>query len=176
LPFPPFVGARSGHEATRSIWRGPAARSISLAGSIDEPLQGGVVLYRSLASVAYLAPDYDEAIAFFCATLGFELLEDNDLGGGKRWVVVAPGRARGAHLVIAKAADDRQRAAIGEAAGGRVAFFLETDDFARDHARFVAAGVKFLEAPRREPYGTVAVFVDAFGVKWDLLERTGPAS
>jgi len=134
------------------------------------------VLNRSLASVAYLAPDYDQAIAFFCDTLGFELVEDKDLGDGKRWVVVAPGRDRGAHLVIAKAADDRQRAAIGEAAGGRVAYFLETDDFARDHARFVARGVPFLEPPRREPYGTVAVFVDAFGVKWDLLQRARPAS
>ncbi len=128
---------------------------------------------RSLASVAYVAPDYDEAIAFFCGALGFALLEDRDLGDGKRWVVVAPGRASGATLVIAKAADERQRAAIGEAAGGRVAYFLETDDFCRDHEAFAARGVKFLEAPRREPYGMVAVFVDAFGVKWDLLQRAG---
>ena len=125
---------------------------------------------RRLASVAYVAPDYDEAIAFFCDKLGFSLIEDVDLGGGKRWVVV--GGAGGANLVIARAADERQRAAIGEAAGGRVAFFLETDDFARDHALFSARGVRFLEAPRREPYGTVAVFVDAFGVKWDLIERS----
>jgi catechol 2,3-dioxygenase-like lactoylglutathione lyase family enzyme len=130
---------------------------------------------RSLASVAYLAPDYDAAIAFFCGALDFKLIEDKDLGGGKRWVVIAPGRA-GAQLVIAMADGDRQRAAIGEAAGGRVAFFLETDDFARDHARFVARGVEFLEAPRHEAYGTVAVFVDAFGVKWDLLQRTEPAA
>ncbi len=122
---------------------------------------------RSLASVAYLAPDYD--------ALDFELVEDQDLGDGKRWVVIAPGRD-GAQLVIAKAADDRQRQAIGEAAGGRVAYFLETDDFARDHARFVARGVEFLEAPRREAYGTVAVFVDAFGVKWDLLQPAEPAT
>jgi len=132
-------------------------------------------LNRSLASVAYLAPDYDEAIAFFRDALGFALVEDKDLGGGKRWVVVAPSRGAGANLVIAKAADERQRAAIGEAAGGRVAYFLETDDFERDHAAFAARGVKFLEAPRREPYGTVAVFVDAFGVKWDLLQRAEPA-
>ena len=131
---------------------------------------------RSLASVAYLAPDYDVAIAFFCETLDFALVEDKDLGDGKRWVVVAPSRAAGANLVIAKAADERQRAAIGEAAGGRVAFFLETDNFFRDYASFTARGVKFLEAPRREPYGTVAVFVDAFGVKWDLLQRAEPGT
>ncbi len=125
---------------------------------------------RRLASVAYVAPDYDKAIAFFCGSLGFSLIEDVDLGGGKRWVVV--GGQGGASLVIARAADERQRAAIGEAAGGRVAFFLETDDFERDHAAFSARGVKFLEAPRREAYGTVAVFVDAFGVKWDLIERS----
>lgn len=125
---------------------------------------------RRLASVAYVAPDYDEAIAFFCGRLGFALLEDVDVGENKRWVVVAPERG-GASLVIAKAANARQRAAVGEAAGGRVAFFLETDDFARDHAAFLSAGVIFLEAPRRESYGTVAVFLDAFGVKWDLIER-----
>ena len=125
---------------------------------------------RRLASVAYVAPDYDEAIAFFCGSLGFTLIEDVDLGDGKRWVVVGP--EGGASLVIARAADERQRAAIGEAAGGRVAFFLETDDFQRDHALFSARGVRFLEAPRREVYGTVAVFVDAFGAKWDLIERS----
>ena len=131
---------------------------------------------RSLAAVAYLAPDYDAAIAFFRDALGFALVEDQDLGDGKRWVVVAPNHARGAALLIAKASDARQIAAIGEAAGGRVAYFLETDDFARDYESFAARGVKFLEAPRREPYGVVAVFIDAFGVKWDLLQRTEPAA
>jgi catechol 2,3-dioxygenase-like lactoylglutathione lyase family enzyme len=123
-----------------------------------------------LASVAYVAPDYDEAIAFFRDCLGFALVEDIDLGADKRWVVVAPGEG-GASLVIAKAAGERQLAAIGQAAGGRVAFFLETDDFERDHRAFLESGVKFLEAPRHEAYGTVAVFEDAFGVKWDLIER-----
>ena len=94
---------------------------------------------RRLASVAFLAPDYDSAIAWFCQALGFELIEDSDLGAGKRWVVVAPDRHAGARIVIAKAADARQLAAVGEAAGGRVAYFLETDDFFRDHEAFIAA-------------------------------------
>jgi catechol 2,3-dioxygenase-like lactoylglutathione lyase family enzyme len=127
-------------------------------------------LQRRLASISYVAPGYDEAIAFFCDALGFSLVEDVDLGAGKRWVVVSPGGG-GASLVIAKAADARQRAAIGAVAGGRVAFFLETDDFARDYQVFAAHGVKFLETPRREAYGVVAVFEDAFGVKWDLIQR-----
>ena len=97
---------------------------------------------RRLASVAFLAPDYDSAIAWFCQALGFELIEDSDLGAGKRWVVVAPDRHAGARLVIAKAADARQLAAVGEAAGGRVAYFLETDDFARDHEAFMQRGRK----------------------------------
>jgi catechol 2,3-dioxygenase-like lactoylglutathione lyase family enzyme len=129
-------------------------------------------LSRRLASVAYVAPDYDEAIAFFREKLGFALIEDVALGEDKRWVVMAAG-ADGATLVIAKAANERQRNAIG--AGGRVAFFLETDDFEADHAAYLARGVKFLEAPRHESYGTVAVFEDAFGVKWDLLQRAGSA-
>ena len=123
-----------------------------------------------LASVAFLAPDYDSAIVWFCQALAFELIEDSDLGAGKRWVVVAPDRTAGARFVIAKAADARQLAAVGEAAGGRVAYFLETDDFFRDHEAFLQRGVKFLEAPRCETYGTVAVFADPFGNKWDLIE------
>jgi catechol 2,3-dioxygenase-like lactoylglutathione lyase family enzyme len=125
---------------------------------------------RRLAGVAFLAPEYDSAIAWFCRALGFELIEDSDLGAGKRWVVVAPDRYTGARFVIAKADDARSLAAVGEAAGGRVAYFLETDDFTRDHQAFIKRGVKFLEAPRREPYGTVAVFADPFGNKWDLIE------
>lgn len=126
---------------------------------------------RRLASIAFVAPDYDEAVAWFCDALGFVLVQDVDLGDGKRWVEVAPDRDHGASLIIAKAADERQIRAIGEAAGGRVGYFLETDDFSRDHAAFAARGVRFLETPRREPYGTVAVFADPFGGKWDLIER-----
>ncbi len=122
---------------------------------------------QSLAAVALLVPDYDPAIGWFRDALGFELLADAPMGAGRRWVVVAP-PGGGARIVIARANDDRQRSAIG--AGGRVGTFLETDDFARDHAAMRARGVLFLEAPRREAYGIVAVFVDPWGGKWDLLQ------
>ncbi len=125
---------------------------------------------RSLAAVAFLVPDYDLAIAWFRDVLDFTLVDDAPLGPHKRWVVVAADRGAGARLVLAKAEGARQVEAIGDAAGGRVAYFLETDDFARDHALFSARGVKFLEAPRREAYGAVAVFTDPWGGKWDLIE------
>jgi catechol 2,3-dioxygenase-like lactoylglutathione lyase family enzyme len=122
----------------------------------------------TLATIALVVPDYDAAIAFYRDALGFELVEDTDLGGGKRWVVVAP--HQGARLLLAKATDDAQTAAIGNQTGGRVAFFLHTNNFADTHARFVGAGVSFLEQPRSEAYGTVAVFSDPFGNRWDLIE------
>ena len=125
---------------------------------------------KSLAAVAFLVPDYDDAIAWFRGALGFDLIEDAPLGEDKRWVVVAPPGGEGARLLLAKAADAPQRAAIGAAAGGRVAYFLETDDFSRDHAAMGARGVRFLESPRREAYGTVAVFADPWGGRWDLLQ------
>ncbi len=125
---------------------------------------------KSLATVAFLVPDYGEAIAWFRRALGFDLIEDAPLGADKRWVVVAPPGGAGARLLLAKAADERQREAIGAAAGGRVAYFLETDDFARDHATMSAQGVRFLEPPRRESYGIVAVFADPWGGRWDLLQ------
>ena len=120
--------------------------------------------------VALVVGDYDEALSFFVERLGFELVDDTPLGGGKRWVVVGP-RGGGTALLLARAADPEQRASIGNQTGGRVAFFLETDDFAADHARLLAAGVRFLEAPRSEPYGTVAVFEDLYGNRWDLVEH-----
>ena len=128
-----------------------------------------------LATVTLLVREYDEAIAFFVGALGFVLLEDRASGDAKRWVVVAPARGvAGAALVLARAADERQRAAVGNQAGGRVGFFLETPDFSRDAAAFAAAGVRFLEAPRHEAYGSVAVFEDLYGNKWDLLQpRSG---
>jgi len=116
-----------------------------------------------------VVPDYDVGIAFYVGSLGFALIEDTDLGDGKRWVVVEPSGG-GARLLLAKASNDAQRAAIGNQTGGRVAFFLQTDDFTDSHNRFTAAGVTFDEEPRHEPYGTVAVFSDPFGNRWDLIE------
>ncbi|HZX77360.1 VOC family protein [Lysobacter sp.] len=124
---------------------------------------------RFLASVTLVVADYDEAIAFYRDALGFDLLEDTDLGGGKRWVRVAPKGAETA-LLLAQADGEAQRASVGRQTGGRVGFFLHTDDFARDHATMQAKGVRFLEAPRHESYGTVAVFEDLYGNRWDLLE------
>ena len=127
---------------------------------------------RRIATVSILVRDYDEAIAWYADKLGFELVEDADLGHGKRWVVVAPGSG-GARLLLAKAADESQAARIGDQAGGRVFLFLETDDFARDHAAMLSKGVGFREAPRHESYGIVAVFSDLYGNLWDLIEPRG---
>ena len=118
---------------------------------------------------ALLVRDYDEAIAFYVGKVGFTLAEDTDQGDGKRWVVVRPAGG-GAGLLLAKAVGEAQVQRIGDQTGGRVFLFLETDDFAADHARMSAAGVRFLEAPRYEPYGTVAVFEDLYGNRWDLIE------
>ncbi len=125
---------------------------------------------QRIAAVSVLVPEYEAGITFYCGVLGFELIEDTPLGGGKRWVLVRPPGAHGTALLLARAATDEQRARIGDQAGGRVWLFLHTDDFARDHARFAAAGVEFVREPRQEPYGTVAVFLDAFGNRWDLIE------
>ncbi|MDP1632662.1 MAG: VOC family protein [Caulobacter sp.] len=127
---------------------------------------------QHLALTALLVADYDAAIAFFTGAMGFELIEDTPRGPGKRWVVVAPPGSTEARLLLARAADADQQALIGRQGGGRVWLFLQTDDFDRDHARMTAAGVRFLEAPRREPYGSVAVFEDISGNRWDLIERT----
>lgn len=125
-----------------------------------------------LALIAYLVRDYDEAIRWFAQKLGFTLVEDALVSATKRWVVVAP-EAGGPALLLAKADGPAQEAAIGGQAGGRVFLFLHTDDFARDHAAMAASGVTFLEAPRLEPYGMVAVFEDLYGMKWDLIELRG---
>jgi catechol 2,3-dioxygenase-like lactoylglutathione lyase family enzyme len=124
---------------------------------------------QRIASVALLVRDYDEAIAFYRDALGFALLTDTDLGEGKRWVEVAP-PGGGTALLLAQAANPAQLAAVGNQAGGRVFLFLHTDDFQRDHDRMTANGVRFLEKPRREAYGTVAVFADLYGNRWDLLQ------
>ncbi|HEY4199518.1 MAG TPA: VOC family protein [Devosiaceae bacterium] len=125
---------------------------------------------QSIATIALVVADYDDAIAFYRDRLGFEVIEDTDLGAGKRWVLVSPPGNGGARLLLAKASDARQQEAIGNQAGGRVGFFLETDDLARDHAAYVVAGVSFIRAPVTEAYGTVAVFADLYGNRWDLIE------
>jgi catechol 2,3-dioxygenase-like lactoylglutathione lyase family enzyme len=127
---------------------------------------------RRLAAISILVPDYDEAIAHYCGDLGFELIGDTPLADGKRWVEVGTGA--GLRLLLARAVNDRQRAAIGDQSGGRVFLFLETDDFERDHAAFLSRGVRFRETPRRESYGVVAVFEDRFGNLWDLIEPQSP--
>ena len=143
-----------------------------------------------IAHLTFLVRDYDEAIAWFTGKLGFALVEDTDLGRGKRWVLVGPpfegraptsrakasdGRAiasggEGVRLLLARASTPAQQAMIGRQGGGRVFLFLETGDFARDHAAFVSHGVRFLEPPRHEAYGIVAVFEDLYGNRWDLIE------
>ncbi len=123
---------------------------------------------QNLALLSILVPEYDAGIAFFVGQMGFDLLEDTDLGGGKRWVRVAPTGAQTAFL-LAKAVGAQQIAAIGNQGGGRVWLFLQTDDFGRDYAAMRANGVTFDEAPRDEPYGQVAVFSDPFGNRWDLI-------
>ncbi len=128
---------------------------------------------QRLAHIALLVRDYDEALAFYVGKAGFELVEDTDMGGGKRWVLVRP-PGSDAGLLLARAVGD-QIEAVGRQAGGRVLLFLETDDFAGDHARMTAAGVRFLEDPRHEPYGTVAVFEDLYGTKFDLIQRAASA-
>ncbi|MBT9447404.1 MAG: VOC family protein [Hyphomonadaceae bacterium] len=121
-----------------------------------------------IGAFTLLVRDYDEAIAFYVGALGFTLLEDTALSADKRWVRVAP-NGGGVALLLAKASTPEQIARIGDQTGGRVGFFLHTDDFARDHAAFVAKGVRFLEEPRSESYGKVAVFSDLYGAKWDLI-------
>jgi catechol 2,3-dioxygenase-like lactoylglutathione lyase family enzyme len=128
---------------------------------------------QTLSSLALLVRDYDEALAFFTGVLDFELLEDTPLSPGKRWVVVAPpGSGRnGASLLLARAATPEQESRVGNQTGGRVFLFLYTDDFTRDYERMIARGVRFVDGPRREEYGIVAVFLDLYGNKWDLLQR-----
>jgi len=124
-----------------------------------------------IGALTLVVPDYDEAIAFYRDTLGFDLIEDTKLPDAKRWVLVAPKGSSETRLLLARADNAEQRAAIGNQTGGRVFLFLHTDDFDRDHQAMLAAGVTFLEPPRIEAYGKVAVFSDPFGNRWDLIER-----
>ncbi|MFB8208941.1 VOC family protein [Streptomyces sp. NPDC056010] len=123
-----------------------------------------------IALVTLVVRDYDEALSFYTDALGFELVEDTDRGDGSRWVVVRPRGTEGTGLLLARAKDEAQAASVGAQTGGRVGFFLHTEDFAGDHARMTAAGVRFLEEPRHEVYGSVAVFEDLYGNRWDLLQ------
>jgi catechol 2,3-dioxygenase-like lactoylglutathione lyase family enzyme len=125
---------------------------------------------QSIVQLALVVRDYDEAIAYYTGVLGFELVEDTPMTPHKRWVVVAPRGGAGARLLLAKAASPEQAARIGDQTGGRVFLFLHTDGFHRDYDAMRARGVRFIESPRNEPYGTVVVFEDLYGNRWDMIE------
>lgn len=124
---------------------------------------------QSIAHIALVVDDYDDAIAFYTQKLGFELLDDTPQSDTKRWVKVAPKDSE-CCLLLAKGVGDEQRSRIGNQTGGRVFLFLRTDDFCRDYESYVAEGVKFIREPKVEEYGTVAVFEDLYGNLWDLVE------
>lgn len=125
---------------------------------------------QSIIHIALVVRDYDEAIAFFCQKLGFQLVEDSyQPEQDKRWVVVAPPGAQGTTLLLARASTPEQETFIGNQTGGRVFLFLSTDDFWRDYHHMVAAGIKFVREPKNAAYGTVAVFEDLYGNLWDLI-------
>ena len=127
---------------------------------------------QSIIHIALVVRDYDEAIAYFTGQLGFGLVEDTNLGNGKRWVLIAPSGSRETRILLAKAVTADQTQHIGNQTGGRVFLFLHTDDFWRDYEAYRSRGVLFRQAPRVEPYGTVAVFDDLYGNRWDLLQLT----
>jgi catechol 2,3-dioxygenase-like lactoylglutathione lyase family enzyme len=127
---------------------------------------------QNLSAVSLLVHDYDPAIDWFTAKLGFVLLEDTDMGNAKRWVVLSPSAQAQTRILLARATTPDQVAAIGNQFGGRVGFFLTVDDFDAAYHRMVTAGVRFRETPRNESYGKVVVFEDCCGNGWDLLERS----
>lgn len=129
---------------------------------------------QKIGYVALVVRDYDEAIAYYTGVLGLELVEDSDLGGGKRWVLVRPAGDGGTSLLLAKAVGREQTSRIGDQTGGRVFLFLHTDDFWRDYESLRTHAVRFMEEARRESYGMVAVFEDLYGNRWDLLELSAP--
>lgn len=130
---------------------------------------------QHLGAITLVVRDYDEARDWYVGKLGFDVVEDSDLGDGKRWLLVTPPGAGQTRLLLAKAASPTQTEAIGNQTGGRVFLFLNTDDFGRDHRLYLARGVRFHEEPRVEAYGTVAVFEDLYGNLWDLLQLAAPA-
>jgi catechol 2,3-dioxygenase-like lactoylglutathione lyase family enzyme len=123
-----------------------------------------------LSAISILVAEYDEAIAWYCSKLGFELVVDTPMGGGKRWVVVAPNAEAQTRMILAKASGSEQIALIGRQMGGRVGFFLQTDAFDDTYARMAKLGVVFREEPRSEAYGKVVVFEDCYGNGWDLIQ------
>lgn len=125
---------------------------------------------QSIATIALVVRDYDEAIAFFRDALSFTPVEDKPLGDDKRWVRMRSPGAVGASLLLAKATNPEQLRFVGNQTGGRVFLFLETDDFWSDYAAMRSRGVAFIEPPRQEPYGWVVVFLDLYGNKWDLVQ------
>lgn len=127
-------------------------------------------MQQTLAAVSLVVRDYDEAIAFYTQQLSFTLVEDTVLSETKRWVVIAPPGSGGCKILLAKAANDAQLKAVGNQTGGRVFLFLHTDNFERDYTNMKNAGISFLEAPRKETYGTVVVFEDLYGNRWDFIE------
>jgi lactoylglutathione lyase len=129
-----------------------------------------LIMTQTLGYVALVVRDYDEAVEFFTASLGFKVIEDTALGRGKRRILVGPPNSRGTSLLLAQASTPEEVNRIGNQTGGRVFLFLHTDDFKTDYHRMTERGIKFTEAPRDEPYGTVAVFEDLYGNLWDLLE------
>jgi putative peptidoglycan lipid II flippase len=133
-------------------------------------------MLQSLAAITVLVPSYEDGLAFFRDVLGFAVLEDSPLSPNKRWVVVAPSLGAGAALVLAVPSDERQRTRVGDQTGGRVGFFLHSGDFWADYEELLGRGVSFLETPRREAYGLVAVFVDPWGGKWDLVQPASGAA
>lgn len=129
---------------------------------------------QHISHVSLLVRDYDEAIDYYTRVLGFRLIEDTPLTAEKRWVLVAPPGDKGGALLLARAQGPQQEQAVGHQAGGRVFLFLHTDDFWRDYRAYAARGVRFCETPRSEPYGTVVVFADLYGNRWDLLQLDAP--
>ncbi len=125
---------------------------------------------QNIGYIALVVRDYDEAIAYYTGTLRFNLIEDTDLGGGKRWVLVAPPGSTGTAMLLARAANPEQASRIGNQTGGRVFLFLHTDDFWRDYNDLMTRNVKFTEEPRHESYGTVVIFEDLYGNRWDLIQ------
>jgi len=126
---------------------------------------------QNIAHIALVVNDYDEAIDYYCQKLNFTLVEDTPLTETKRWVIVAPAGSSGCSVLLAKAVNDEQRSRVGNQTGGRVFLFLHTSNFWEDYNRMKKNGVRFIEEPRNEIYGTVVVFADLYGNLWDFIER-----